>query len=78
MALYKGWPLLKSGDCKAYIPLRRKTIYVGPRMAQTPNTTISRWVSKNAKICVTPNANAKFCVITIGVGVMREEIVIGK
>ena len=49
-----------------YIPLRRKTIRIGswhclgPPTPQFCVTYTNMLVSKNAKICVTPNANAKF------------------
>ena len=53
---------------KAYIPLRRKTIHVGSSRWLRPPTPQFRvgdtnmLVSKDAKMCVTPNANAKICV----------------
>ena len=53
---------------KAYIPLRRKNICVGLlHLAISPTREFfvgetSMLVSKNAKICVSPNANSKICV----------------
>ena len=53
---------------KAYIPLQRKILASGLALANTPPTPefcdgdINMLVSKNAKICVTPNAKPKICV----------------
>ena len=52
---------------KAYIPLRRKTTGIGAlRWVRTPTRRFcviytNMFVSKNAKVCITPNANAKIC-----------------
>ena len=51
-----------------YIPLRRKTIHVGPlHWAISPMREFcirdtNMLVSKTTKICVTPNVNAKICI----------------
>ena len=53
---------------KAYIPLRRKTIrvgswrWLGPPTPQFCVTYTNMLVSKNPKICGTPNAKYKICV----------------
>ena len=53
---------------KAYIPLRRKTIrvgswrWLGPPTPQFCVTYTNMLVSKNAKICVPPDANLKFAL----------------
>ena len=58
----------QQGVPEAYIPLRCKTICIGSlRWPRPPTPQFCVWdanmlVSKNAKICVTPNANAKICV----------------
>ena len=52
----------------AYIPLQRENTRVGPsHWGYCPTREFcvgdtNMLVSKNAKICVTPNANAKICV----------------
>ena len=54
-------------NSKAYIPLRRENTRVGPSCwAIPPTREFCVWdtnmlISKNAKICVTPNTNAKIC-----------------
>ena len=53
---------------KAYIPLRRKTLSLIISHGDT-----NMLVSKNAKICVTPNANAKIC-ITPKANPQREQV----
>ena len=63
-----GRILPQVGMTKAYIPLRRKTIRVGSSRWLRPPTPqfhvgdTDMLVSKNAKICVTPNAKPKICV----------------
>ena len=53
---------------KAYIPLQRKTIRVGSwrwpghPMPQSCVTYTNMLVSKNAKICFTPDAKPKICI----------------
>ena len=63
----------------AYIPLRRKVIRVGSSCWLRPPTPQFRvedtnmLVSKNAKICFTPNAKPKICV-TPNVNPQRESV----
>ena len=65
--------------CKACIPLWCKTICVGSSRWLRPPTPQFRvgdtnmLVSKNASICVTPNANAKIC-ITPNANPQREQV----
>ena len=55
-------------ECKAYIPLRRKTIrvrslrWLRPPAPQFRIGDTNMLASKNAKICLTPNAKPKICV----------------
>ena len=61
--------LQKSLKIKAYIPLRHKTICVGSLLCLRPPPEIlctNMLVSKNAKMCITPNANLKICVTPNG------------
>ena len=64
---------------KVYIPLRRKTLRIGslhwlrPTMLQFHVGDTNMLVSKNARICVTPNANAKIC-ITPNVNPQRKQV----
>ena len=61
-------PVNVSGQSKVPFPLRLKTICVGswrwltPPMPQFCIGYTNKLVSKNAKICVTPNTKHKICV----------------
>ena len=55
-----------------------KLLALGPRVGSAPKVKIrvgdtNMLVSKNAKICITPNANAKIC-ITPNVKPQRESV----
>ena len=64
---------------KAYIPLQCKTIRVGSSHWLRPPTPqchvgyTKMLVSKNTKICITPNVNAKICV-TPNANPQREQV----
>ena len=66
---FYGWMIWELHcNIKAYIPLRCKILTLGPRVGlDTPTQEVlvgdtNMLVSKNAQICVTPNAKLKICV----------------
>ena len=65
----QGAKIIKKVNVKPIFHCDAKTLALGPGVGLTPPTPqfcvgdTNMLVSKNAKICVTPNANSKICII---------------